>query len=352
MHSQILLRVKSNCMTSGHGQYSVLFFITHSQMLSVNLISGVKCKFALVKMAASIMVWDGRWPVHKSLIREALSERIGKMFKIVHSKKHLNGRICKPVFILYTTKYDTRMVCEFQDSGEYLPVYCNELVPYPLVMKSPLSVCSIRTPLLTVQQIKRFLNTAVGSCDKRAHIWARREMVKSMLLEETFPPFPCNKMPIFNKAMFPKSLIIAHQTAIKVQGGCPFEGVVDFKRFGEGLCFNDHCFYCSCSKFEWGGDRTNKILHRFDDFLTSGLCHLCIHQRKIVDKENRYGGLVKFAKEVFDLDSHTRIKIWEEDSDDDSFYSISSEESDLDKLEFWDEDFTDPPLHSRSLVSC
>ena len=91
-------------------------------------------------MAASIVVWERGWPVHKSLIREALSERLGKMFKVVHSKRHLNGRICKPVFILYTTKHDTRMVCEFQDSGEYLPIYCNQLVPYPLVIKSPFSV--------------------------------------------------------------------------------------------------------------------------------------------------------------------------------------------------------------------
>ena len=72
----------------------------------------------------------------------------------------------------------------------------------------------------------------------------------------------------------------------------------------------------------------------------------------MVDKENRYGGVVKFAKEVFDLNPQIPIKISEEDSDDDSFYSISSEESDLDKLTFWDEDFSDPPLHSRSLVSC
>ena len=92
--TQILHRVKSNCMTSGHDQYSVLFFITQPQVLSVNLVSGVKYKFVLVKMAASIMMWESRGPVHKFLIREALSERIGKLFKIVHSKKHLNGRIC------------------------------------------------------------------------------------------------------------------------------------------------------------------------------------------------------------------------------------------------------------------
>ena len=71
------------------------------------------------------------------------------------------------------------------------------------------------------------------------------------------------------------------------------------------------------------------------------------------EKEERYGGLVKFAKKVLDgpygQASQTNA---EEDDDDESDYSITSEKSDYDYLEYWkDDNFSDPPLFSHSLTS-
>ena len=299
-------------------------------------------------MAGSYRTIENGWPVHKSMIRASLSEKIGKMFKIVHAKPDLNGRICTPVFILYTTKYDTRMVCKLLDTEEYLPIFCNQLVSYPLVIKSPLPACSMETPDLSVEEIRKFLNTAAGICDKKAPEWARREMVKSMLLGKSFPPFPCNHMPIFNKSLFSRSLIICYQTEIKVRGGCPYDGFVDFKRFGEGICLNDRCFYCSNGEVGWYYGRKHKIEAKFLEFLRTGLCNFCILQKMKEEKEEHYGGLVKFAKKVLDgpygQASQTNA---EEDDDDESDYSISSEESDYDNLEYWEDDkFSDPPLFS------
>ena len=107
-------------------------------------------------------------------------------------------------------------------------------------------------------------------------------------------------MPIFNKSLFFRSLIITYQTEIKVRGGCPYDGFVDFKRFGEGICLNDCCFYCSESEFGWYYGRKDKIQMKFLEFLSTGLCYFCIRQKMKKEKEEWYGGLVKFAKKVLD----------------------------------------------------
>ena len=86
---------------------------------------------------------------------------------------------------------------------------------------------------------------------------------------------------------------------------------------------------------------------KFLEFLSTGLCYFCIRQKMKKEKEECYGGLVKFAKKVLDglyAQAH-------HDVDDDIDDSISSEELDCKNLEYWKENFTDPPLFSHSLNS-
>ena len=307
-------------------------------------------------MAASVSVFENGWPVAKPWIKLALSEMIGKKYQILDDSSDLDGQICTPVFVMFTTRYDTRLVCKLDDSDKHESVFCNQLVPYPLKATSPLPKCAMKVPLLTDDEIRSYLKTAIRLCDKKADIWARREMVKIMLMNENFEPFPCNELPpFFNNTKFDSLDILQRQTMIKLQEGCPHGGYVDFKRFGEGICTNDRCFYCSFSECQWYYGRKWKIHYKFNEFLKTGRCNDCCCRSLQVEKEHYSGGIVKFAKSVLDsnygkdkLSKHNETE--EESSDDDDDSVISSVDTYPGHMVDWDDDFCEPSLCKRSII--
>ena len=54
-------------------------------------------------MAASVSVFENGWPVAKPWIKLALSEMIGKKYQILDDSSDLDGQICTPVFVMFTT---------------------------------------------------------------------------------------------------------------------------------------------------------------------------------------------------------------------------------------------------------
>ena len=81
-------------------------------------------------MAASILEWENGWPVSKPWIKVALSENIGKQFKIATGSH--TGSVCTPVHVMFTTKHDTRMLCRIEGTEIYELFQCNELIRLPI----------------------------------------------------------------------------------------------------------------------------------------------------------------------------------------------------------------------------
>ena len=310
-------------------------------------------------MAASILEWENGWPVSKPWIKVALSENIGKQFKIATGSH--TGSVCTPVHVMFSTKHDTRMLCRIEGTEIHELFQCNELIRLP-IEQSPLPKCTMKVAPLTLDEVRSYLNCIIRYCDKKPAIWARRDMIKRMLRDDNFC-IPCNYLPPFNNSKFHKSRIIDHQTAIKLRSACPFGGYVDFTKFSEGICTNNRCFHCSFGEWYWHTTKRSKIYAKFHAFLDNGYCNSCYYVHEKNDLKQMYGGHVKYAAHVLDsrraksvlaesnIPKDNEDSAWatsDEEATND-YDSVSSIDSDSDHLEFWDESVPEPKLSSQSM---
>ena len=139
----------------------------------------------------------------KALIKEVLTEKIGKKFKIACGSLANTGRECTPVHVMFTNKYDTRMLCRIEDTEVYELLFCNQLMELP-IKDNPLPKCAMKVAPLTFDEVKSYLNSVIRLVERKPREWARRDMIKRMLRADDVDRIPCNHCPPFNSHLFSK----------------------------------------------------------------------------------------------------------------------------------------------------
>ena len=80
--------------------------------------------------------------VDKPFIKVALTEMHGKKFKIANGSPGNTGSLCTPVHVMFTNKYDTRLLCKIEDTEVYELLFCNQLISLP-IPRAPLPKCAM-----------------------------------------------------------------------------------------------------------------------------------------------------------------------------------------------------------------
>ena len=218
-------------------------------------------------MAASLCYMNFRTGelVDKPFIKVALTEMLGKKFKIANGSPGNTGSLCTPVHVMFTNKYDTRLLCKIEDTEVYELLFCNQLISLP-IPRAPLPKCAMKMAPLTNDEVKSYLNCVIRLVEKKPKEWARRDMIKRLLRADHLFEccfIRCGVCPAFNSHLFSKKRIIQYQTELKVRTACPFGGYVDFTRFSEGMCTNNRCFHCIPSRAHWHSSKRDKIFENF-----------------------------------------------------------------------------------------
>ena len=292
--------------------------------------------------------------VDKPLIKVALTEMLGKKFKIANGSLGNTGCECTPVHVMFTNKYDTRMLCRIEDTEVYELLFCNQLMELP-IPDDPLPKCTMKVAPLTYDEVKSYLNCVIRLVERNPKEWARRDVIKRMLRNDNFN-VSCNHCPPFNSHLFSKKRIIQYQTEIKTRTACPFGGYVDFTRFSEGICTNNRCFHCIPAQHFWNRSKRDKIFEKFWEWMKHGFCNSCYYVRMNTLKKQWYGNDVKLAATVFDSDRAKVIlkqsnipkdnedRAWVTSDDDSDAESISSVDSEPEHLEYFQEYFPSPRM--------
>ena len=291
----------------------------------------------------------------KALIKEVLTEKIGKKFKIAYGSLANTGRECTPVHVMFTNKYDTRMLCRIEDTEVYELLFCNQLMELP-IKDNPLPKCTMKVAPLTFDEVKSYLNSVIRLVERKPREWARRDMIKRMLRADDVDRIPCNHCPPFNSHLFSKKRIIQYQTEIKTRPACPFGGYVDFTRFSEGICTNNRCFHCIPTQYFWNRNKRVKIFEKFWEWMKHGMCNSCYYVRMNTLKKQWYGNDVKLAATVFNSARAKAIlktsnipkdnddRGWVTSDEDSDPESVSSVDSDPEHFELFEEYFPTPRL--------
>ena len=144
----------------------------------------------------------------------------------------------------------------------------------------------------------------------------------------TFDLFKCNEKCPLNPKHFGEQRVIKYQTQIALKPPCAGDNYVRFREFGEGVCDNEACFYCSFSKFDWCRGVKARILDKFINYLDNGECNVCYYNERIVSKTEDYGNMVKFAVSCFNKPFCYKTDITFDDwSSEEEIFSWSSEDS-------------------------
>ena len=277
-------------------------------------------------MAATVTIWEDGWPIMKPWIPHALEQILNKQCRIKFTNTDLDEKLCFPVRIVFETKYDTRLYCII--GNKMMMIYRNNLEVSPFeTPKMPLcATVSQEKKYLTNGLIKKYLEQALSIVDqkKRPDIAARKKKIKRMLQGDnwnklsTFNQFKCNEKLPLNPKHFSRWSIITYPTQIALKSPCVGDNYVRFSEFGDGVCENETCFYCSFSEFVWSRGVKARILDKFINYLENGECNACYYNQKIISKNEEYGNVVKFATSCFN--NPFRYKMYS------AFDDLSSEE--------------------------